>query len=446
MSEATSAHPQPRILARAEHPVSRSRISRNALKVLYRLHGSGFTAFLVGGAVRDLMLGRRPKDFDIGTNARPSQVRHLFRNARLIGRRFRLALITFADEVVEVATFRRSPEPPELAEGEDSDVLAPVSESEEYGSPAEDAWRRDFTVNGLFYDIADFSVIDYVGGLGDLDRRVIRTIGDPAARFLEDPVRMMRAVEYAARLEFGIDPPTAEAIAAMPGELRRAAPARIAYELLESLKGGHAQRIFTGLEAHGLLDSVAPEVHASLIRRADGLLYRLLGAGDERLLRGEETSEETLLGLLFLPSFLDALGTQEGRPLAHPDLERLARTLLDPIALRLSFSHFRGHLLRHAFVMLARLTAAPKSSKMVIRTVRHEAFPVAWQLAQILARAAESYAEGVSAWERSVARLQEGRAPVEEAQPAASVARRRRRRRKRRSPAAAAIGAAGATS
>jgi poly(A) polymerase len=160
--------PEPRVLARADHTISRDSISENALKVLYRLHRSGFLAYLVGGAVRDLLLGRQPKDFDVGTNARPQQVRQLFRNARLIGRRFRLARIAFAGEIVEVATFRRSPEPPEMEEGETTDVLAPIADAEEYGTPEEDAWRRDFTINGLFYNIADFRVIDHVGGLDDL--------------------------------------------------------------------------------------------------------------------------------------------------------------------------------------------------------------------------------------------------------------------------------------
>ena len=164
MSETAQQRPEPRVLARAEHSISRNSISESALKVLYRLHRSGFIAYLVGGAVRDLLLGRLPKDFDIGTNARPQQVRQLFRNARLIGRRFRLARLSFAGEIVEVATFRRSPEPPDMEEGETLDVLAPIAEAEEYGTPEEDAWRRDFTINGMFYSIGDFRVVDYVGG------------------------------------------------------------------------------------------------------------------------------------------------------------------------------------------------------------------------------------------------------------------------------------------
>ncbi len=211
---------EPRILSRPQHRLSRGDVSPEALKVLYRLHRAGYLAYLVGGSVRDLLLGRRPKDFDVATNARPQEIRGLFRNSRVIGRRFRLAHVFFRGHVVEVATFRASPEPPETpndweegeaeATEEETSVesLPPRREEVVYGTPAEDARRRDFTINALFYNLADFSVIDYVGGIEDLQRGVIRTIGDPDQRFIEDPVRMMRALEYAVRLGFEIDPPT----------------------------------------------------------------------------------------------------------------------------------------------------------------------------------------------------------------------------------------------
>jgi poly(A) polymerase len=284
----------------------------------------------------------------------------------------------------------------------------------------------------LFYNISDFSLIDYVGGLEDLGRRVIRTIGDPEQRFMEDPVRMMRAVEYASRLDFALEGRTAEAVATMASELRRAAAARIAYELLESLKGGQSQAIFTGLLEHGLLAQVAPEADGPFRRGRTALQTSLLGALDRAVARGEEVGGEAQLGVLLVPAFLDAIGCQEGRAIAHPDLERVARDVLAPVALRLSFSHYRAHVLRNALVMLARLTAPPKSSKMVIRTVRHEAFPTAWQLARLLAEVGGAYGEGVRGWDLAIARLQEGRPPVEEARPEASVARRRRRRRRRK--------------
>ncbi|MBD3853662.1 MAG: polynucleotide adenylyltransferase PcnB, partial [Acidobacteria bacterium] len=214
----------PRILTRPEHKLSRKDLSQEAIKVLYRLNRSGYAAYLVGGSVRDLLLGRRPKDFDVATNARPQEIRRLFRNSRIIGRRFRLVHVFFKGEIIEVATFRASPEPPETpddweeAEEEAAEEEAvtdpprPRVQEDVYGTPAEDARRRDFTINALFYNIADFSIIDHVGGIEDLERGIIRTIGDPDERFVEDPVRMMRALEYAARLGFEIDPQTAEAI------------------------------------------------------------------------------------------------------------------------------------------------------------------------------------------------------------------------------------------
>ncbi len=433
----------PRLLARAEHPISRAAMSPNALKVLYRLHGAGFVSYLVGGAVRDLLLGRTPKDFDIGTNARPQQVRQLFRNARVIGRRFRLVMVRFADEVVEVATFRRSPEPPEIEEGEPEDVLAPAAEAEEFGTPDEDAWRRDFTINGLFYNIADFSVIDHVGGLADLDAGVIRTIGVPRQRFAEDPVRMMRAVEYGARLGFRLDPELAEAIAEMHTEIRRAAPARIAYELLESLKGGQAAAILNGLDGAGLLAHVMPEAHAAAAGNDGDLLWALLAAADEAVRGGERVAEETLLALLFLPGFLSALAAGDERRLGAGDVERLAREQLEAAALRLAFSHHRRHIVRHALLLLWRLMSPPKSGKFAIRIVRHEAFPTAWQLARLLTSASARFAPVFAAWRPAVEQGQQ--APAPEARPSLqrgeeqTRARRRRRggRRRGRKKAAA---------
>ncbi|MEJ2580845.1 MAG: poly(A) polymerase, partial [Acidobacteriota bacterium] len=202
MGTPTTDNLQPKVLARPEHGISRESLSSEALKVLYRLHRSGYAAYLVGGSVRDLLLDKRPKDFDVATNARPQEIKRLFRNSRIIGRRFRLVHVYFRGGIVEVATFRASPEPPESpndweeAEAEEAEANSsaerpqPETSKVVYGSPAEDARRRDFTVNALFYNVADFSVIDHVEGIEDLERGVIRAIGDPDQRFIEDPVRM----------------------------------------------------------------------------------------------------------------------------------------------------------------------------------------------------------------------------------------------------------------
>ena len=211
---------EPRIIERAEHPISRRDIDPSVLKVLYRLINAGHLAYLVGGGVRDLMLGRRPKDFDVGTSAHPQQVRDLFRNSRLIGRRFRLVHVFFGPHNVEVATFRRRSE--EL--GGLDDPLIRLDNT--FGTPQEDAFRRDFTVNALFYDPATFHVIDYTGGVEDLGARLIRTIGDPETRMREDPVRMLRAVRFAAKLDFAIEPATRAAIERHRHDLLKAAMPR----------------------------------------------------------------------------------------------------------------------------------------------------------------------------------------------------------------------------
>ncbi len=306
----------PRILPRPAHTVSRKDIDPDALKVLYRLKNHGFTAYLVGGGVRDLLLGRRPKDFDIGTSAHPQQVKRLFRNCFIIGRRFRLCHVRFGRNVVEVSTFRRQ------AEADEGDTL--VRRDNTFGTPEEDAFRRDFTVNALFYDIATFSVIDYVGGLEDLDRRTIRTIGDPAVRFREDPVRMLRAVALAARLDFTIDPDTVEAIRFLRGEIVKSSPARILEELYKILRQGASRRTFEMLHELGLLAYILPAADEAVARRSHELLSSL-GRLDEVRRNGrvavEDLNHALLLGTLLVPLGLPprGAGARELRRGAPPE-------------------------------------------------------------------------------------------------------------------------------
>src|SRR4051812_2391031 len=218
---------EPRVIPRPEHTLSRADCDPDALKVLYRLRQGDHIAYLVGGSVRDLLLGRRPKDFDIGTSAHPYQVKKLFRNCWIIGRRFRLAHVKFGLKVIEVATFRRQVQPGEEVT---QDAVPPpehhpdhqpstpdpdahfLHRDNTFGTPEEDAFRRDFTINALFYDIGTFSIIDYVGGLEDLRAGIVRSIGDPEVRFREDPVRMLRAVALASRLDFAIEQPILDAV------------------------------------------------------------------------------------------------------------------------------------------------------------------------------------------------------------------------------------------
>ncbi len=259
---------QPRIISREEHGISRKQISPNALRTLYRLRDNGFIAYLVGGCVRDLLMGRTPKDFDIATDAVPGQIKRLFRNCRLIGRRFRLAHLHFQDEVLEVSTFRAAAppadsdveeappgdRPPHHLKDEDGMVLR----DNVFGTPEEDALRRDFTINALAYNIADFSIIDYADGLSDLQQRLIRPIGDPYVRFTEDPVRMVRAVRFSASHDLVIEPATWEVLCELSSTITRAAPARLYEEMLKLFLLGSARPLFTLLETSGLLAALFP--------------------------------------------------------------------------------------------------------------------------------------------------------------------------------------------
>src|SRR5687768_15786731 len=333
---------QPVIVPRAEHAISRKEIDPDALRVLYRLHQNGYLAYLVGGSVRDLLLGRRPKDFDIGTSAHPYQVKRLFRNCWIIGRRFRLAHVRFGTKNIEVATFRRLVSQAELdaaalepvpegiplgTEGPDHDRL--IHRDNTFGTPEEDAFRRDFTVNALFYDIGTFSIIDYVGGLRDLDARLIRCIGDPDVRFLEDPVRMLRAVVLAARLQFTIDDPIVEAIQVHKHEMARSAPARLVEEYYKILRSGHGKEAFRQLRDTGLLKAITPELGA-----APDALWRAVGALDRYRTRFEE-SPGTLTNAILAGTLLVPLGLVGRRPRFSVDpLERRIELGLLPIARR----------------------------------------------------------------------------------------------------------------
>ena len=286
----------PRILSRAEHNVSRKNIDEDALKVLYRLKNHGYVAYLVGGGVRDLLLERRPKDFDIGTSAHPQQVKKLFRNCFIVGRRFRLCHVRFGRKVVEVSTFRKQ------APAEEGDSL--IRRDNTFGSPEEDAFRRDFTVNAIFYDIATFSVIDWVGGIRDLEKRVIRTIGDPAVRLREDPVRMLRAAALAARLDFSIDPESVEAIRNSRADIVRSSPARVLEEFYKILRQGAALLTFRLLHELGLLAYLFPAADKALVEGNQAFLeslaridaFRKRGVGAP-----EDLTNAVLMGTLLVP-------------------------------------------------------------------------------------------------------------------------------------------------
>ncbi len=281
-------------------------MDREALKVLYRLKDHGYLAYLVGGSVRDLLLGRRPKDFDVGTNATPRQVRRLFRYSRIIGKRFRLVHVYFRGrKIIEVSTFRRQ------IEFDDREAARlGLSENEIYGTPQEDAFRRDLTINGLFYNIADFSIIDYVGGMEDLRRGIIRTIGEPSVRFIRDPVRMMRAVRHAARTGFTIEPATWEALEQHRGLIRLCSIHRVRDEWLKDLNSGKSAAWARLAYKAGLLQELFPAYWQGLDqdqeRRVLHLLEGLLKGLDGLISQGETVDEPLLIALLVMPRLLTA--------------------------------------------------------------------------------------------------------------------------------------------
>ncbi len=431
---------EPRIVPRAEHSLSRRDVDPDALKVLYRLRQGDHIAYLVGGSVRDLLLGRRPKDFDIGTSAHPHHVKKLFRNCWIIGRRFRLAHVKFGAKVIEVATFRR-----QLAPGEEvvaDGVPAPdpttadgkrlIHHDNTFGTPEEDAFRRDFTINALFYDISTFSVIDYVGGLDDLGARVVRSIGDPETRLKEDPVRMLRAVALASRLDFVLDPPLSSAIRLHRHEIAKSSPPRLMEEYYKILRAGSSEKTFRSLADVGLLEPIAAELH----QRAGDELWESLASLDDYRRRFESTPE-TLTNPILLGSLIVPIGIPlpperpshvagEGRPKRPPGL-RLGEL---PLA--------RGDVERLQQILslqrrLRDLRANPRAQRALLhRSIFREAL--------VWLEVHGDSPEVVAHWRALVAEAPteptaapDGTPPAGEAPPARK--RRRRRRRRRPNPA-----------
>jgi poly(A) polymerase len=315
-----SGHHEPEVGARIRE------ICPDAVKVISRMNRYGFRAYLCGGCVRDLLLGVPPKDFDLVTDATPRQVKRLFRNSRIIGRRFRLVQVIFYDRILEVSTFRSAAEGPD----ESGDLL--IQRDNVFGTPEEDAVRRDFTINGLFYDLGTERVLDCVGGLADLDRRVVATIGDPWVRFREDPVRMLRAIKFAARLDFRLSDDVYEAIIDCRDEIRRAAPARIVEEIMRLMNMGGACEAVRLLHRTGLLAILMPELAAALeasaVREdpsAFHAYWATLREFDAAVRAGERASNARVIAVLFLPLFEDEVaGAVAPRPEADDGLTPIA--------------------------------------------------------------------------------------------------------------------------
>lgn len=381
------------IIPRSEHPISRKNIDPDALKVMYRLGRKGFTAYLVGGGVRDLILGRTPKDFDVSTNATPSQIRKIFQNCFLIGRRFRLAHIHFDGKIIETATFRRCPD-----QDEDNGELY-VFRDNCYGTPEEDALRRDFTINGLFYEVERFSIIDHVGGLSDIQNRLIRSIGDPNIRFREDPVRMIRAVRFASRLDFRIEPATYNAILRHHGEILKASPPRVFDELLKLFAFGAGEKAFRLLYKTGLLHELLPEIAEFLDHDhgQDSILWTWLRLLDERSLTDETPSPVLIFAALFTSPVrqVETRYTAQGRRVARAEL---LNDLLTPVCARMSMPKWMST--RMIQVMANQTRFEPDKRKRFSKRgfAAQDCFPETLALYEMGLRAAGEDTEQVAVW------------------------------------------------
>jgi poly(A) polymerase len=365
----------PRIIPRPEHTVSRRDIDVEALKVLYRLHHAGYTAYLVGGSVRDLLLGKTPKDFDVVTDARPGELRKLFRNSRIIGRRFRLVQVFFKGaHIVEVSTFRCRSEFDEVSENND----VPTKETT-YGTPAEDAHRRDLTINGLFYNIADFSLVDYVGGLEDLEAGRIRVIGDPIVRFHRDPVRMLRVLRHAARLGFIIDPVAWQEIMARAHLIRTCSPARVRDELLKDFRSGAARPFFALMLESRLFYAIFPAWAGRLRESGESRLLMLIGRLD-RLVQNGQALSDSLLWAVFLSAYLE----MEPLPQDFKELREFIRERIKEALGGIEFPRQRQDEVSQMLALEQRVASlVAKGQAIPARLTQLSLYPVTWMLHQI---------------------------------------------------------------
>ncbi|MBD1401595.1 CCA tRNA nucleotidyltransferase [Pelobacter sp. M08fum] len=405
----------PIILARDQHPISRRQVDEDCLKVLYRLHRNGFKSYLVGGSVRDLLLGRTPKDFDIGTDATPNQIKRLFRNCFLVGRRFRLAHIRFAgNKVIEVATFRREVSPEELPD-DPSDHLHFVQNL--FGTPGEDAFRRDFTINALFYNIADFSVIDHVDGLADLQQRLIRVIGDPLVRFVEDPVRMLRAIEFAARLDFKLCDDIFPAIEQHRELLATAAPARIREEIMALFRYGIAAPVLHQCRELGML----PHLLAGYPGTDEGI--SMLAQVDARTHSGIIIDESFALAALYLRLFMDSC--PPGRSTPMTTALQSANEILTPHCRYFSIAAGIRLQARDLLIGCFRLVRG-RGQRGEQKFLRHPATATAMELFTLWTQVRPDLLPLLQEWNSAISTCGK---PVE-----APVRRKRRRRKKKPAP------------
>lgn len=423
------------MVPRPDHNVSRSQISKNALRVLYRLKDAGYKAFLVGGGVRDLLLGREPKDFDIVTDALPDQVRGLFRNSRLIGRRFRLAHVHFGREIIEVATFRAAQDADVEDLDRQTDAGGRILRDNVYGDIDEDVWRRDFTCNALYYNIADFSIWDYAGGVEDIHAGTMRLLGEPEARYREDPVRMLRAVRFAAKLGFRIHP-ASEAPLLELGELLAEVPAaRLFDESIKLFLSGHAVQSYELLRHYDLFRHLFPATSHELDREENDsfrkLVLQALENTDQRVVEGLPVTPMFLLGVfLWQPAMTLADTLIEAGDSPLKALIEACDTVLRAQQRQVSIPRRFGTPMREMMAMQLRFRN--QHGRRALRLLEHPRFRAAYDFLRLRAAAGDESPEVFEFWERLESMDSEHRKAAVKPKHGERGRRRRPRRRKQK--------------
>ncbi|MBB3330860.1 poly(A) polymerase [Halomonas campaniensis] len=428
--------PELRIIPRQEHPVSRQHFSDAALKVLYRLHNAGYEAYLVGGCIRDSLLGRMPKDFDVATDATPEQVKELFRNSRIIGRRFRIVHVRFGREVIEVTTFRGKPSDDHgdhIAQQSDEGLLL---RDNVWGDIQEDALRRDFTINALYYSIADFSIHDFADGVRDIEARTLRLIGDPATRYREDPVRMLRAVRFAAKLDFHLDPATEAPIHELAPLLLQIPPARLFDEILKLFMGGHGLETFHLLRHYGLFAMLFPEADEAMAELpwAERLVELALESTDRRIAEERPVTPAFLFAaLLWGPVQLRQVAHERDGMPPIPALQAASQQVVSRQLQHISIPKRFSLPMRDIWDLQQRLPM--RRGRRVYQTREHPRFRAAYDLL-LLREGAGELAPGLGDWWTAFQQADEHeqRRLLDKAgaNPAGSGAPRKRKRRRRK--------------
>lgn len=390
-------------IARKHHSISRKDISENALKVLYRLNASGFKAYIVGGGVRDLLLKRKPKDYDVATDAHPDQIRDVFRNSRVIGRRFKLVHVFFPDEIIEVSTFRANvvekfDKHLDLEDQDEAPIMLQADNT--YGTMEEDAWRRDFTVNALYYGIEDFALTDYTGGMQDLKKKSIRMIGDPLQRYHEDPVRLLRAIRLAAKLNFNIEAKTKGPLLKLAHLLQHVPKARLFDELLKLFFEGYSLAVYEKLKAYGYFKALFPHLDSLLNeKRWKKLIDLALKASDARFAEGKSLNPAFLLAIFLWPLVQKLLNDQKHSKV--PFFHRLNNAMAQALSLQCETMMIpRRFTATMQAIWLAQYHLERRRKSRIIRIMEQRYFRAAFDFLMLRADAGEPLREVANWWQK----------------------------------------------